>query len=259
MDGCTVRSGSSYRRVRSGSSYRRVLSGASYRTVVYYTVKADMWRHQSSCSLNPKGNENKSKAKKSAPASTGKLLLPTKTKTRGVYSIYIYKCKRCPSNEEYVNNHNQNYISNKLRELARLILSIRKITGTKVNLEYCITPCNREELLEGVRDIAGYDASIHKYAIPSLALKLGGSLFKCAKLLQATALIKSNDEKIKKAQEKEPEAAKEYTIYQFFYQLIEDGYSQSANNDHDRGMSILSTQSPTPVCSTCLPSGVLLP
>ena len=133
-----------------------------------------------------------------------------------------------------IRNHNRNYISNKLRELARLILSIRRITGTKVNLEYCITPCNREELLEGVRDVAGYDASIHKYAIPSLALKLGGSLFKCAKLLQATALIKSNDEKIKKAQEKEPEAAKEYAIHQLFYQLIEDGYSQSANNDHDR-------------------------
>ncbi len=177
-----------------------------------------MWRHQSSCSLNPKGNENKAigKAKKSAPATTGKLLLPTKTKTRDV-CIYIYKCKRCPSNEEYVINHNRNYISNKLRELARLILSIRKITGTKVNLEYCITPCNREELLEGVRDVVGYDASIHKYAIPSLALKLGGNLFKCAKLLQATALIKSNDEKIKKAQEKEPEAAKEYAIHQFFY------------------------------------------
>ena len=48
-------------------------------------------------------------------------------------------------------------ISNKLRELATLILSIRKITGTKVNLEYCITPCNCEELLERVTDVAGYD------------------------------------------------------------------------------------------------------
>ena len=86
-------------------------------------------------------------------------------------------------------NHYRNYIRNKLRKLARHILSIRKITGIKVNLEYCITPCNREELLEGVRDVAGYDASINKYAIPSLALKLGGSLFKCAKLLQATAFI----------------------------------------------------------------------
>ena len=58
-------------------------------------------------------------------------------------------------------------------------------------------------------------------------------MFKCAKLLQATALIKSNDEKIKKAQEKEPEAAKEYAIHQFFYQLIEDGYSQTANNNQN--------------------------
>ena len=84
-------------------------------------------------------------------------------------------------------NHNCNYISNKLREIARLILSIRKITGIKVNLE--ITSCNWEELLEGVRDVAGYDASKRKYTIPSTALKLGGSLFKCAKLLRATELV----------------------------------------------------------------------
>ena len=64
-------------------------------------------------------------------------------------------------------------------------------------------------------------------------MKLRGSLIKCAKLLQATALIKSNDKKIKKAQEKEPEAAKEYTIYQFFYQSIEDGYSQTVNNNQN--------------------------
>ena len=43
----------------------------------------------------------------------------------------------------------------------------------------------------------------------------------------------SNDEKIKKAQEKEPEAAKEYAIHQFFYQSIEDGYSQTANNNQN--------------------------
>ena len=60
-------------------------------------------------------------------------------------------------------------------------------------------------------DVAGYDTSTHKYATPYLSLKVG--------------------EKIKKVQEKEPEAAKEYVIYQLFYQSIEDGYSQSTNND----------------------------
>ena len=54
-------------------------------------VKADMWRHQRSCSLNQNGNASKAigKAKRtirSAPATTGKLLLPMsmKKKTRDV-------------------------------------------------------------------------------------------------------------------------------------------------------------------------------
>ena len=55
-------------------------------------VKADMWRHQCSCS---KGNGSKaiskaiSKAKRIAPATTGKLLLPTKTKARVVYANVV--------------------------------------------------------------------------------------------------------------------------------------------------------------------------
>ena len=51
-------------------------------------VKADMWRYQHPCSLNQNGNASKAidKAKRIAPATTGKLLLPMsmKKKTRGV-------------------------------------------------------------------------------------------------------------------------------------------------------------------------------
>ena len=45
-------------------------------------MKADVWRHQRSCLLNPRGNESKAigKAKRIAPATAGKLLLPTKTR-----------------------------------------------------------------------------------------------------------------------------------------------------------------------------------
>ena len=54
-------------------------------------VKVDMWRYQCSCSLKLKGNE--SKAKRSAPATTGKLLLSTKTKTRDVFTNVVHPVK----------------------------------------------------------------------------------------------------------------------------------------------------------------------
>ena len=98
-------------------------------------VKADLWRHQRSCSLNPKANDSKAtgKAKRSAPATTGKLLLPTKTKTRDVYANVVLPMKNDDIKsivemdplimaygarlyEKYGNEcHNRNYISNKLR------------------------------------------------------------------------------------------------------------------------------------------------
>ena len=46
-------------------------------------------------------------------------------------------------------------------------------------------------------------------------------------------LEQRREDKVLKAQGKEPEAAKEYDIYQFFYQSIEDGCSQSTNNDQN--------------------------
>ena len=55
-------------------------------------VKADMWRHQHSCS---KGNGSKAigQAKRSAPATKGKLLLPTKMKTSDVYANFVLPMK----------------------------------------------------------------------------------------------------------------------------------------------------------------------
>ena len=61
-------------------------------------------------------------------------------------------------------------------------------------------------------DVAGYDTSTHKYATPSVPLKL-----EFVQVCQTSPCGSGRQEQcreIKKAQEKEPEAAKEYAIYQ---------------------------------------------
>ena len=178
-------------------------------------VKTDLWKHQKTCPLNENVHD---KAKRNEPIKNGKLLLPLKVKSRALYANILlhmvddevrYTIESDPLltaygvrlYEKYGHEiHNRSYIANKLRELGRLILSIRKITSTKTDLESCIEPVNWELLLQGVREVAGYDEKNHSYKTPSLPLKLGASLMKCAKLLQSTGLIETNDEKIKKAQ-----------------------------------------------------------
>ena len=195
-------------------------------------VKTDLWKHQKTCPLNENVLD---KAKRNEPIKNGKLLLPLKVKSRDLYANILLPMVddevRCTIEsdplltaygvrlyEKYGHEiHNRSYIANKLRVLGRLILSIRKITSTKTDLESCVEPVNWElllqglekslvmmtrttviRLLQGVREVAGYDEKNHSYKTPSLPLKLGASLMKCAKLLQSTGLIESNDEKIKK-------------------------------------------------------------
>ena len=109
-------------------------------------VNTDLWKHQKACPLNENVHD---KAKHNEPIENGKLLLPLKVKSRYLYAnILLHMVDdevRCTIKsdplltaygvrlyEKYGHEiHNRSYIANKLRELGRLILSIRKITSTK--------------------------------------------------------------------------------------------------------------------------------
>ena len=120
-------------------------------------INTDLWKHQKACPLNENVHD---KAKHNEPIENGKLLLPLKVKSRDLYAnILLHMVDdevRCTIKsdplltaygvrlyEKYGHEiHNRSYIANKLRELGRLILSIRKITSTKTDLESCIEPVN---------------------------------------------------------------------------------------------------------------------
>ncbi|XP_067299454.1 uncharacterized protein [Pseudorasbora parva] len=85
------------------------------------------------------------------------------------------------------NEKRNEYIRQKMREMARLLIIARATTPLK-STEDLVMPSNFPHVIQAVRYVAGYDLDSNSYKIPSLALKLGHSLAKVAGIVQCNAI-----------------------------------------------------------------------
>ncbi|PIK34367.1 hypothetical protein BSL78_28809 [Apostichopus japonicus] len=83
-----------------------------------------------------------------------------------------------------------------MREVGRLLKNIQEVDPSLKTLAECIRPSCFDKVVEAVRKCAVYNSSTQQYQIPSLALKLGHSLKKCA-AIQKVAGIKLEDGELK--------------------------------------------------------------
>ncbi|CAM4615510.1 unnamed protein product [Leuciscus chuanchicus] len=91
-------------------------------------------------------------------------------------------------NSRKPNEKRNDYIRQKMREMARLLIAARATTPLKTT-EDLVMPSNFPHVIQAVRSVAGYDLDTNSYKIPSLALKLGHSLAKVAGIVQCNAII----------------------------------------------------------------------
>ena len=80
------------------------------------------------------------------------------------------------------------YISTKVRELARVVQAGRNISKNVSKLEDLLLPCNWDVLIKSVQSAAKFKPETNEYGTPSLALKAGYSLQKCAKYRKLRAM-----------------------------------------------------------------------
>ncbi|XP_072046466.1 uncharacterized protein [Amphiura filiformis] len=85
--------------------------------------------------------------------------------------------------------HLHTYISQKTRELGRFLISARNLSQELTSLDDCIDPRHFKLVAEAARNVAGYDDITKKYKTPSLALKVGYSLRKCAEIVLGEAYM----------------------------------------------------------------------
>ena len=93
-----------------------------------------------------------------------------------------------------------NYVSQRMRQLARVVLVLRKrVQRNEAVLEEFIDAANFDTIVDAVRELCDFDPESRlDVGIPSLALKLGHSIKKCAQVLKSCALRKKDEATIKK-------------------------------------------------------------
>ena len=92
------------------------------------------------------------------------------------------------------------YIRDKVREVTRFLLEIRKLDGmSNTNLTDVIVPEQFKLCITAVKSLAGFDVKTMTYLTPSLALKIGHALQKLAKLVKRNAIQLKDEEKVKAA------------------------------------------------------------
>lgn len=168
--------------------------------------KTDLWKHQKNCEL--KSSEKRSKAN---PIQMGKLLLPIVGTSKGFYENIFIKMRDDAVKLEIqkdplvlqfaerlyekngANLHQHQYISQRLRELGRLLIQLKSDQTEITSIRTAINPINWDTLIHSIKTLAGLDEKKNTYKTPSLPLKLGHSLSKCAKILKTNAIIEEND------------------------------------------------------------------
>jgi len=90
-------------------------------------------------------------------------------------------------------------ISQKMREIARLIIALRTREPSIQNVKNCINPEMFPHVLGAVHQLCGLSEDAKHYSTPSLAQKLGLSLKKCAVIVKSMAVRELDDEMLKSA------------------------------------------------------------
>ena len=93
-----------------------------------------------------------------------------------------------------------NSIRQTLRRMGRLLIEVRKINNVPTTaLKDLIDPARFQLVLDAVRITAGFHEDNHQFDKPTLALKLGHCLKRCAKILQGKYIEENNTKMHRKA------------------------------------------------------------
>lgn len=91
-------------------------------------------------------------------------------------------------------------VRNTLREVARLLVDLRTTTNNpSADLKQFIRPIKFSNVVNSALNVAGFDPSTNTMKTPSLALKIGHSIKKCAKIIKANGLQLGDDDSVRNA------------------------------------------------------------
>ncbi|XP_073668156.1 uncharacterized protein [Paramisgurnus dabryanus] len=175
-------------------------------------VRRDLWRHLRKCPSKPRdageeqgrtrvlGLATMAESTHSQQISKGVWKLLGAMKHDDISVVVKNDWSILQLAQSFFNKHGHDstkfeYIRQKLREIGRLLLTLRKEFSI-YSLEEAVKPANFYRLIQAVQRVSGYDEESHCYKSPSLALKLGHSLNKICEIIHCRALMSEDKELI---------------------------------------------------------------
>ncbi|XP_026119679.1 uncharacterized protein LOC113098803, partial [Carassius auratus] len=175
-------------------------------------VRRDLWRHLKRCPSKPAADSEEQGRRRvlglasmaessfSQHISQGVWKLLGVMKQDDISAVVKNDLSILQLAQSFFNKHGHDptkfeYIRQKLREVGRLLLTLRRQFSV-YSLEEALKPANFHRLIRAVQMVSGYDDERHCYQSPSLALKLGHSLNKICEIIQCRALMSEDKELI---------------------------------------------------------------
>ncbi|KAM9431823.1 uncharacterized protein Hap1MRO34_002964 isoform 2-T3 [Clarias gariepinus] len=173
-------------------------------------VRRDLWRHVRRCPSKP-GDAGEERGRSrvlgmatmaesafSQQISQGVWKLLGPMKQDDISAVVKNDLSILQLAQSFYNKHGHDptkfeYIRQKLREIGRLLLTLRREFSI-YSLEEAVRPANFHRLIQAVQRVSGYDDESHCYQSPSLALKLGHSLNKICEIIHCRALMSEDKE-----------------------------------------------------------------
>jgi len=95
--------------------------------------------------------------------------------------------------------HTYGHISQQMRQLARLLLKCRELNPEVRSVKDIIDPSLFQVVVKAVKAVCGFDERTNTFTTPSLCLKLGHALKKCASIIKGEGLRNQDDSDVRKS------------------------------------------------------------
>lgn len=173
-----------------------------------FYVRHDLWRHERCCKMRTDGNPVCLKRTASSK------LLPLQGSVSEDLEEAIHSMKQdnvlhhiredaliCKYGARLFvqlghSKKHQIYVTQKMRELARLMLTVKELDGSVQYLHHVCTPSRFDLVIKGAKMVCGFDETLSKFEKPSLVLKIGSSIRQAAEIICGEKVMEGDAETV---------------------------------------------------------------
>ncbi|KAL1005200.1 hypothetical protein UPYG_G00055880 [Umbra pygmaea] len=174
-----------------------------------FFVKSELWRHEASCRAKKEGKRPKSEepgTRKRVQSLASHLIPISKSASQGCQKI-IHKMQQdsvafhirndpfiCQFGDALFTERGHElsqhgYISQRLREVGRLMVAVKKLDNSVQYLQDVCKPSRFELVVEAAKKVSGFNPDKNDYSKPSSVIRIGHSLTKAAECLANQSVI----------------------------------------------------------------------